>query len=255
VVSVLPAAGASGVVASVRPSVTFSEAMAAASVSSSTFVLRKQGAAADVSASVAYDAASRTATLTPAVALDAGGSYTARVVGGAAGVKDAAGNALAADHTWTFTVAANSIRVFPSSVVRQTGTVIGGNAQSLAADDNVYYLVNSTTTGTRTTDWYAALAGVPNSLQSLAVSYKGANSRACSQTVAVWRWTTSTWVVLATQSVTTTEVLHSALVPTGALADYVSGTTGTGDVRVRIRCTTTANFTSRGELLFADYRP
>jgi hypothetical protein len=115
--------------------------------------------------------------------------------------------------------------------------------------------VNSTTSGTRTTDWYAVLPGVPNSLQSLAVTYKGANSRSCSQTVAVWRWTTSTWVVLATQSVSTTEVLHSALVPTGALADYVSGTSGNGDVRVRIRCTTTANFTSRGDLLFADYGP
>ena len=61
-----------------------------------------------MAASVAYDAVSRTATLTPAVALDAGGVYTARVVGGAAGVKDAAGIPLAADHAWTFTVAAGS---------------------------------------------------------------------------------------------------------------------------------------------------
>ena len=68
------------------------------------------------------------------------------------------------------------------------------------------------------------------------------------QTVSIWRWTTSTWLVLVTQNVGTTEVQHSALVPTGALADYVSGTTGNGDVRVRIRCTATQNFTSRGEL-------
>jgi glucose/arabinose dehydrogenase len=253
--SVVPLAGASGVAASVRPSVTFSEALDAASVSGSSFVLRKQGAAADLSGSVAYDAASRTATLTPAVALDAGGSYTARVVGGAGGVRDVAGNPLAADHTWTFTVAASAVRVFPSSVVRQAGSASSGTAQSLAADDNGYYQVSSTTSGTRTTDWYAVVPGVPNALQSLAVTYKGANSRSCSQSVAVWRWTTSSWVVLATQSVSTTEVLHSALVPTGALADYVSGTSGNGDVRVRIRCTTTANFTSRGDLLFADYRP
>jgi glucose/arabinose dehydrogenase len=254
VVSVAPLAGASGVAASVRPSVTFSEAMSAGSVSASTFGLRKQGASADVSASVAYDAGSRTATLTPAAALEAGASYTARVVGGASGVKDVAGNALAADHTWTFTIAATSIRVFPSSVVRQTGTAGGGTVQSLAADDNNYYLVNSTTIGTRTTDWYGVLASVPNSLQSLAVTYKGANSRTCTQTVSIWRWTTSTWVVLATRSVGTTEVQHSALVPTGALADYISGTSGNGDVRLRIRCTTTLSFTSRGELLFADYR-
>jgi hypothetical protein len=255
VVSVVPVAGASGVAASVRPSVTFSEAMAAASVSSSSFVLRKQGAGADVAASVVFDAVSRTATLTPAAALDAGGVYTARVVGGASGVKDVAGNALAADYTWTFTIAAAPVRVFPSSVVRQAGTAGGGTVQSLATDDNNYYLVNSTTTGTRTTDWYGALTGVPNSLKSLAVTYKGANSRTCSQTVSVWRWTTSTWVVLVTQDVGTTEVLHAALVPSGILADYVSGTSGPGEVRVRVRCTTTLSFVSRGDLLFADYTP
>jgi hypothetical protein len=127
--------------------------------------------------------------------------------------------------------------------------------QSLATDDNNYYLVNSTTTGTRTTDWYGALTGVPNSLKSLAVTYKGANSRTCSQTVSVWRWTTSTWVVLVTQDVGTTEVLHAALVPSGILADYVSGTSGPGEVRVRVRCTTTLSFVSRGDLLFADYTP
>ena len=595
VVSVSPPAGAAGVAASVRPSATFSEPMAAASVSASTFVLRKQGASSDVPASVAYDAASRTATLTPAAALDAGGSYTARVVGGPAGVKDAAANPLPADHTWSFTVAAStntpptptisapaagttwavgdsisfagsaadsqdgtlgparlswslvlahcpsgchthpiqdfngvasgsftapdheypshlelrltatdsggltgtatrrldprtvqltmqsvptglqlsfgsgvattpftrtvivgsqnavnapspqtvgsqeytystwsdggaqshaitapstnasytatftgspsstttvfvsdltwvsssngfgpverdrsngeeaggdggtltlngtafakglgahslsevvvssgsscsrlratvgvddevgvngsvsfqvfgdgvklfesgvltgasasvpvdvdvtgrsvlrlvvteggdgagydhadwaearlvcaattSIRVFPSSVVRQTGTAAGGNAQSLAADDGNYYSVNSTTFGTRTATWYGVLAGVPNSLQSLSVTYKGLNSVTCSQTVSIWRWTTSTWVTLATRSVGATEFLHSGLVPTGALADYVSGTTGNGDVRVRINCTASQSFVSRGDLLYVDYRP
>ena len=44
VVSVVPVNGASGVASSVRPSVTFSEAMSAASVSGSSFGLRKQGA-------------------------------------------------------------------------------------------------------------------------------------------------------------------------------------------------------------------
>jgi hypothetical protein len=51
-----------------------------------------------------------------------------------------------------------------------------------------------------------------------------------------------------------TEFLDSALVPTGPLADYVSGTAGNGEVRVRIRCTASQSFVSRGELLYADYR-
>jgi hypothetical protein len=38
-------------------------------------------------------------------------------------------------------------------------------------------------------------------------------------------------------------------VPTGAAANYVSG----GEVRVRVRCTTTANFNALGELLQVTY--
>ena len=251
--SVTPAAGATGVSPSVRPTATFSEPMS--SVTAATFTLRKAGASSDVAASVAYDAVTRTATLTPAASLDAGGSYTARVLGGAAGVRDAAGNPLAADHTWTFTVATGPVRAFPSSVVRETGTAAGGDAASLAADDNNYYLVNSTTTGTRTTSWYGVISNVPNSLTALSATYRGANSATCTQTVGIWRWTTSAWVTLATRSSGTTEFTHAGLVPTGALADYVSGTTGNGEVRVRVRCTRTGNFTSRGELLFVDYTP
>ena len=47
---------------------------------------------------VAYDAATRKATLTPSAPLALGRTYTATVVGGSAGVKDAAGNPLAANH-------------------------------------------------------------------------------------------------------------------------------------------------------------
>ena len=52
-----------------------------------------------VAATVSYDAAARTATLTPASPLAAGSAYTARVHGGPTGarVTDVAGNALAAN--------------------------------------------------------------------------------------------------------------------------------------------------------------
>ncbi len=255
VASVAPTAGAVGVAQSVKPAATFSESMTSASVTSTTFTLRKAGASSDVAASVAYDGATRVATLTPAAPLDAGASYTARVAGGAAGVKDSAGNALATDFTWSFTVAAGPIRAFPASVVVETGTVVGGNAASLVADDNNYYLVNSTTTGTRTTSWYGSIAGIPNSLTSLTVTYRGSNTATCTQTVDIWRWTTSLWVTLATRSTGTAEFTHAGLAPTGTRADYVSGTSGNGEVRVRVRCTRFASFTARGEQLFIDYTP
>jgi hypothetical protein len=52
-----------------------------------------------VAASVSYDAGSQTATLTPSGTLTVATTYTARVLGGTAGVTDLAGNALAADLT------------------------------------------------------------------------------------------------------------------------------------------------------------
>jgi hypothetical protein len=60
---------------------------------------------------VSLDAATgRIATFTPQAALTAGVTYTARISGGATGVKDLAvpGSTLLADYTWTFTVAAAS---------------------------------------------------------------------------------------------------------------------------------------------------
>jgi hypothetical protein len=101
-----PANGASGVSVSVSPSASFSEAMDPASLTSSTFTLLKQGQTTPVSASVSY--ASQVATLDPSSDLEPGTSYTATVKGGSAGAKDVAGNALAADVSWSFTTAAGA---------------------------------------------------------------------------------------------------------------------------------------------------
>ena len=60
--------------------------------------LRAAGGAL-VPASVSYDSANRRAVLDPAGALSDSTSYTATVKGGANGVKDRAGNALASDRT------------------------------------------------------------------------------------------------------------------------------------------------------------
>jgi hypothetical protein len=105
--STTPAAGATGVATSTSVKATFSEAVDAATVTSSTFELRT-AAGALVSATVTYDSAARTATLAPGTALAASSQYTATVKGGTSDprVKDLAGNALAANVSWTFTTAA-----------------------------------------------------------------------------------------------------------------------------------------------------
>jgi hypothetical protein len=95
-----PAAGATGVATGTVVTATFSEAMDAASITNANFQLQA-GSNPPVAATVSY--AGNTATLTPSSALAANTTYTATVRGGATGVKDVAGNALASNATWSFT--------------------------------------------------------------------------------------------------------------------------------------------------------
>src|SRR5207302_407048 len=93
-----PAAGSSGVSVGVRPSATFSRAMDPATITSASFTL--SGPAGAVAATVAYDAATNSATLTPAAPLAMSTTYTAALD---ATVKAADGVALAAPVSWSFT--------------------------------------------------------------------------------------------------------------------------------------------------------
>jgi hypothetical protein len=99
--STIPAAGATGVVAFVTPSATFSRDADPTTITASTFTLTGPGGA--VPASVAYDSPSQTATLTPLVSLTLGGTYTASI---AASVAASDGISLGSAVTWTFTVTA-----------------------------------------------------------------------------------------------------------------------------------------------------
>ena len=85
----------------------FSEAMNASTINTNTVQLRNSSNQL-VPATVGYNPGTLTATLTPSALLATSTTYTATVVGGASGVKDAAGNALAADETWTFTTASTA---------------------------------------------------------------------------------------------------------------------------------------------------
>jgi glucose/arabinose dehydrogenase/endonuclease YncB( thermonuclease family)/methionine-rich copper-binding protein CopC len=106
--SVAPVDGAIGVGASNGASADFSEALNPSTISSSTFTLTKQGASSPLSATVSYDPQTLIATLLPGASLQAGSTYTARIKGGSSGVKDLAGNALAADRVWSFTTASGN---------------------------------------------------------------------------------------------------------------------------------------------------
>ncbi len=111
VTSVAPAAGATGVDPTATVSAVFSEDMNPVTLSGSTVRLVPQGSGSPVSATVTYDAPSRTVTLVPATILTVGATYTATVVGRAGGAADRAGNPLASDKTWSFSVRTASTAV------------------------------------------------------------------------------------------------------------------------------------------------
>jgi O-glycosyl hydrolase len=99
VTAVTPAASATGVAVNTSVTATFSEAMNAATITSSTFMLTAQGGGA-VAGSVAYSSGTSTATFDPASNLAYGTTYTATITTAAT---SSTGTALAANYTWTFT--------------------------------------------------------------------------------------------------------------------------------------------------------
>ena len=101
VLSTNPVNGATGVAIITA---SFSEAMNASTVTPATFMLTGPGPTA-VSGTVAYNATTHIATFTPTTALAPSTAYTATITTGA---KDASGNALASNRSWSFSMAATA---------------------------------------------------------------------------------------------------------------------------------------------------
>lgn len=97
-----PVHSATSVGANTNLTVNFSEPMDPSSISGSTIELRTP-AGELVPSVVTYNPSTFTATLDPTGALpQLPAFYAAGVVGGSGGVRDVAGNPLAADHSWSF---------------------------------------------------------------------------------------------------------------------------------------------------------
>ena len=104
--------------------------------------------------------ATKTATLQPNTALANSTTYTGRLIGGSAGIKDNAGNALATDIVWSFATATPSIIISNLSVTEgNSGTKIGSLVATLSAPSGLTITVNyATANGTATSgsDYVAA---------------------------------------------------------------------------------------------------
>ncbi len=143
-----PTSGATNVATSAAVTVTFSEAMDAATINSTT--VRLLDGATPVAASVSYNAGTKTATLTPSAALANSKTYTISVTGGASGVQDLAGNALASTATSTFTTAAVTATTY--SLFNNTGTpavIDSGDGVAVEVGVKIRADVNGYLTGVR----------------------------------------------------------------------------------------------------------
>jgi hypothetical protein len=148
VTAITPADGSTGICRTKSVSATFSEPMDASTLTAATFGVTANGVA--VPGIVSYDALSQVASFVPSdpAGFAAGTAHLVTVVSGLNGVKDLAGNALAADRTWTFSTGAQaclapvnlrSAALFgafggAAGVTNQgINTVVGGNLGSTAA--------------------------------------------------------------------------------------------------------------------------
>ena len=118
----VPADVAAGVAIDARVTATFSEDMAAATLTGASFTLTEPGGT-PVAGSVAYAVAGKTATFTPSSALAANTQFTATV---SAGAKDLVGNALAADKIWVFTTGPTADTTAPTVISTNPGDAAVG---------------------------------------------------------------------------------------------------------------------------------
>jgi hypothetical protein len=121
VVLTIPAAGAPAAPTNTKITATFSEAMAPATITATSFVVTNTTLSSAVSGTVSYSASTKTATFTAAGGLLAANSQFSVTITTAA--TDLAGNALAGNmavlpgagnHTWTFSTGATSDLTAPT---------------------------------------------------------------------------------------------------------------------------------------------
>ena len=109
---------------------TFSEAMDPLTITTGTFMLAETAGGAAVTGVVAYDTVTNIASFDPTVNLTGTPTtyYTVTIKGGAGGVKDLAGNALAGDSVTTFTTNASTCATAPALGAAAPFGGFGGNA-------------------------------------------------------------------------------------------------------------------------------
>lgn len=161
VVSTAPANSATGVPTTQIITATFSEAMNAATISTSTFTVT--GASGAVTGVVTYSGT--TATFTPSAALAASTVYTGTITTGAA---DPLGNHLASNFVWTFTTGTTPSVISTNPLNGATNVAI--NQKITAAFSEAMNSTTVTAAGTFTLAVTSGGAAVPGTVTYVAAT-------------------------------------------------------------------------------------
>lgn len=106
IVSVTPTTGSTNVSISVNPAIAFSEDLLDSSVTSTTVKMTKVSNSQEITTNLVHSTDGKTITMTPTSSLEYSTEYRINVT---TGIKDVAGNALAASANYTFTTEAQAL--------------------------------------------------------------------------------------------------------------------------------------------------
>ena len=205
VTATTPPAGAANVAASVRPTATFSKAIATSSL---TMTLRT-AAGVTMNGSVAYNATTRVATFTPSAALTSSTGYTVSVR-----ASSSSGVAMPAPTTWSFTTAAQTFSLY--------ATTRTPSATSTSATPVTVGVQFSSTRAGKVTAirYYAAATNTGRTVKLYSNTGVAMGTATTTQTNAGWR--TATFTTSISISANTTYVA-SYFAPIGRYSTTTSG--------------------------------
>ena len=140
--------------------------------------------------------------------------------------------------------------IYASSVGLQSGSVGGGYVSYLRAQDGSTFDVAASSFG-GSAAWYGRF-NVPRTLASLTVSYAGLATQSCTRTISVYDWSAFMWQPLSTTTAgTSTSTLTLPLA--APFSRYLGGSGTTGEVRIRVACSSGTPFTLRTDRLTLAY--
>jgi hypothetical protein len=161
VIGVVPTNNATGIATNATVQVTFSEAMDQATTTSANLILKNTATSAVIASTLSYDVGTNKVTITPTGPLANGTNYTLNVT---TGVKDLAGNAMAAQFNSAFTTVLVADNTAPTIVSRTpgngaTGISVGTNVSVIFSEPMQQATITTTNITLTPTGGGAAIAG------------------------------------------------------------------------------------------------